>query len=249
MAWPESAPLTSVAVAPKNSMARWLLPGLLMFLYAVQCGWFIRTQSLTYDEPVHIAEGLNAWRYGRFEQYNDHPPLARLWCALPLIGAKWQVEIQQLPDSFRVTRIAPDPVSLAWRARAMNVLLGLALAGLVWWAADRLFSRTAANFALALFAFSPSLIAHFSIAATDGAATLFIFATAWALVRWRQSPTWKGTLGLGLLLGLLLLAKFSTAPMFVLALLWLLLLGTEEVFKTPARWNWGKTAAALLVAL
>ena len=86
----------------------------------MQCAWFIRTQSLTYDEPVHIAEGLNAWRYGRFEQYNDHPPLARLWCALPLIGPKWQVEIQQLPDSFRVTRIAPDPVSLAWRARAMR---------------------------------------------------------------------------------------------------------------------------------
>ena len=108
--------------------SRWLVPSLLALLYVTQCAWFIRTQSLTYDEPVHIAEGLNAWRYGRFEQYNDHPPLARLWCTIPLIGSKWQVEIQQLPDSFRVTRIAPDPVSLAWRARAMNVLLGLALA-------------------------------------------------------------------------------------------------------------------------
>ena len=69
--------------APKAVPAarlRWLVPALLAFLYAAQCAWFIRTQSLTYDEPVHIAEGLNAWRYGRFEQYNDHPPLARLWC-------------------------------------------------------------------------------------------------------------------------------------------------------------------------
>ena len=56
---------------------------LLALLYVAQCAWFIRTQSLTYDEPVHIAEGLNAWRYGRFEQYNDHPPLARLWCYAP----------------------------------------------------------------------------------------------------------------------------------------------------------------------
>jgi len=67
----------------------------------------IRTQSLTYDEPVHIAEGLNAWRYGRFEQYNDHPPLARLWFALPLLNPKWQVDVEKLPDSFHVTRIAP----------------------------------------------------------------------------------------------------------------------------------------------
>src|SRR5258708_31650915 len=125
-----------------------------------------------------------------------------VWCSLPLLDEKYQVEIQKLPESFRVARMAPDPESLAWRARAMNVLLGLLLALLVWRVADRLFSRTAANFALTLFAFSPALIAHFSIAATDGAATLFIFATAWALVRWRRSPTWPGTLRLGLLFGL-----------------------------------------------
>jgi hypothetical protein len=56
-------------------------------------------------------------------------------------------------------------------------------------------------------------------------------------------------LGLGLMLGLLLLAKFSTAPMYVMALLWMLLLGADKVFKTPAQWNWGKTAASLLLAL
>jgi hypothetical protein len=249
---PETSQPTSTALAPETASAarvRWLFPAILMVVYATQCAWFIRTQSLTYDEPVHIAEGLNAWRLGRFEQYNDHPPLARLWFALPLLDRKWQVEIEKLPESFRVSQISPDPESLAWRARSMNMLLGLLLALLVWRVADRLYSRTAANFALTLFAFSPSLIAHFSIAATDGVATLFIFATVWALVRWRQSPTWKRTLGLGLLLGLLLLAKFSTAPMFVLALLWMLVLGTDEVLKTPGRWNWGKTAAALLLAL
>jgi Dolichyl-phosphate-mannose-protein mannosyltransferase len=252
MTRPENVQPTSPALARRilpPARTRWLLPALLLILYAAQCVWFIRTQSLTYDEPVHIAEGLNAWRYGRFEQYNDHPPLARLWCTLPLLDQKWQVDIERLPDAFRVTRITPDPISLAWRARAMNVLFGLLLACLVWRAADRLFSRTAANFALALFAFSPSLIAHLSIVATDGAATLFIFATAWALVRWRQAPTWEKTFGFGLLLGLLLLAKFSTAPMFVLALLWMLLLDTDKIIPTPTKWNWGKTAAALLLAL
>src|SRR6185369_3761872 len=63
------------------------------------------------------------------------------------------------------------------------------------------------------------------------------------------SPTWKTTVGSGMLLGLLLLAKFSTAPMFVLALLWMLLLGADKIIRSPTRWNWGKTAAALLVAL
>ncbi len=252
MTRPENFQPTPHTLAPKILPAatrRWLFPLLVAVLYVAQCAWFIHTQSLTYDEPVHIAEGLNAWRHGRFEQYNDHPPLARLWCTLPLLNQKWQVDIEQLADAFRVTRITPDPVSLAWRARAMNVLFGLLLAWLVWRAADRLFSRAAANFALALFAFSPALIAHFSIAATDGAATLSIFATAWALVRWREQPTWRRTTGFGLLLGLLLLAKFSTAPSFLLALLWMLFLGADKVIQPPARWNWRKTAAALLLAL
>jgi dolichyl-phosphate-mannose--protein O-mannosyl transferase len=256
MAPPDIDQPVSTALAPgilPAARARWVLPAFLLLLYLAQCAWFIRTQSLTYDEPVHIAEGLNAWRYQRFEQYNDHPPLARLWCTLPLLNRRWQVDVQQLPDTFHVTRIAPNPEALAWRARAMNVLLGVLLAGLVWRAADQLFCWAAATFALALFAFSPSLIAHFSIAATDGAATLFIFATAWALVRWRRQPTWKSTFGFGLLLGLMLLAKFSTTPMLVLALLWMLLLGSEKlgsdkIIPTPAKWNWSKTAAALLLA-
>jgi hypothetical protein len=251
MSWPASAHPTSAAFAPKHSPAatvRWFLPALLAVFYLAQCAWFIRTQSLTYDEPVHIAEGLNGWRNQRFEQYNDHPPLARLWLSLPLLNPKWQVDVQKLPDSFHITRIAPDPEALAWRARTMNVVLGLLLAWLVWRAADQLFSRGAANFALALFVFSPSLIAHFSIAATDGAATLLIFVTTWGLRGWRRQPTWKRTLLLGLLLGLLLLVKFSTAPMFVLALLWMLLLGPDKITRNPLRWNWSRAAAAMMLA-
>ncbi len=252
MAWPASAQPTSAAFTPKNSSAaaaRRFLPALLVTLYVAQCAWFIRTQSLTYDEPVHIAEGLNAWRHGRFEQYNDHPPLARLWFTLPLLNPNWQIDVEKLPDSFHITRIAPDPEALAWRARAMNLLLGLFLAMWVWRAADRLLSCGAANFALALFVFSPSLIAHFSIAATDGAAALLIFAAAWGLRSWRHHPTWKRTFGMGLLLGLMLLAKFSTAPMLVMALLWMLLLSPDKIPRDPRQWNWNKTVAAMVLAL
>src|SRR5713226_8781898 len=147
MTRPENVQPTSPALAPgipPAARARWLLPALLAVLYVAQCGWFICTQSLTDDEPVDIAAGLNAWRYGRFEQYNDHPPLARLWSTLPLLDQKCQVEVQKLPDSFHIIRIAPDPEWLARRGRAMNVLLGLLLAWLIWRAADQLFSRGAA---------------------------------------------------------------------------------------------------------
>ena len=240
-----------IRIAEEASTKRappWIIPGVLCLLYLMQCAWFLRTQSLTYDEPVHIAEGLDAWRHGRFQQYNDHPPLARLWCALPLVGEKWQLEVQQLGNGLHVPRIAPDPESLAWRARSMNVVLGLALAIMLWTAARRSFSAGAANLALALYVFSPTVIANFSVVTTDGAATLLIFAAAVQLVRWRARPSGAQTFLLGFTLGLMLLAKFSTPPMFALALGWALILKPAGAVANPKKWNWAKAVAVLVVA-
>ncbi len=233
----------------RRSRAALFVPIALLVLYVAQCVWFMGTQSFTYDEPVHIAEGLDAWRNGRFEQYNDHPPLARLLCTIPLVASKWQVEVRQLPESFRITGIAPDPEAMAWRARAMNVILGLMLGLLIWQAARRLFGDYPANFALALFALSPSLIAHFSIATTDGAATLLIFVTAWLVASSGNDPSLVRTVIVGVTLGLLLLAKYSTLPMFVLALVWILALRPEGVRFNPLRWNWKRGVAAFILAL
>ena len=242
-------PLPDADISPATPcMSRWLLPGLLLMLYAVQCLWFVETQSLTYDEPVHIAEGFDAWRNGRFEQYNDHPPLARLLCTLPVLGSKWQVEVQQFDQGFFVPRISPDPQALALRTRGVNVVLGVLLGVFVWLACRQLFSEGAANFSLALFAFSPSLISHFSIVGTDGAATLFIFAAAWQVVRWRKNLDWRNGILCGLLFGLLLLAKYSTLPIFGLAVFWILLLQRGEHPFNPLRWNWARAAAVVLIA-
>ncbi len=236
------------ASGSKSKLPRWSVPALLLLIYALQCGWFIGTQSLTYDEPVHIAEGLDAWRNGRFQQYNDHPPLARLLCTLPLLNSKWQVQVEALPEMFRVHGVLPDPVSLARRARAVNAALGMILGALVWIAAANMFSTAAANFALALFAFCPALIAHFSVVTTDGVASLLIFASAWVVVRWKRKPSWKNTVLAGCVLGLLLLAKFSALFMFVLAVLWILVLTPSGISFRPWGWNWGKAAAVVGVA-
>jgi hypothetical protein len=233
---------------PKPNIRRWIVPALLLLIYAAQCAWFIGTQSLTFDEPVHIAEGLDAWRNGRFQQYNDHPPLARLLCTLPLLDPKWQVKVEPLPQSFRVPAVSPDPVSMAWRARPVNAALGVLLGVLLWLAAANLFSAAAANFALALFAFCPALIANFSVVTTDGAATLLIFAAACGIVAWKRKPSWKNTTWFGCVLGFLLLAKFSTLLMFALAVFWMLVLTPGDVAFHLRKWNWWKTAAAVGIA-
>ena len=228
--------------------ALWLLPILLCAVYVAECAWFIRTQSLTFDEPVHVTAGLEAWREGRFARWNDHPPLQRLLCTLPLLSSRHQITVEGQPDAYRVTAIEPDPQALAWPGRAVSVVLGMLLAVLLWFVARESFCPRGANFVLALFVLSPAAIAHFSMITTDGAGTLMIFATAIQLVRWRRDPTWSQTAVLGVVLGLLLLAKFYTPPMFLIAVGWMLVLKPGNFVLNPREWNWRKTAVAVVLA-
>jgi 4-amino-4-deoxy-L-arabinose transferase-like glycosyltransferase len=228
------------------SKTRWIIPTLLCLLFVAQCAWFINTQSLTNDEPLHIIAGLDAWHLHRFERWNDHPPLVFLLCTLPLLLNHAEIDIQ--PDAKYADGIKPSPEAVAWGARPVIVLLGVLLGVLLWVTARRLFSEAAANFALALFAFSPSLIANFSITCNDGAVALIVFATAMQLVYWRRTQSWARTVGLGLILGALLATKFSTPVMFALALALVLILKPGSVAWNPRQWNWRKALSMIVVA-
>ncbi|PWT80973.1 MAG: hypothetical protein C5B57_11395 [Blastocatellia bacterium] len=199
---------------------RWLIPVLLTCAYCAQCLWFVGTQSLTYDEPAHIVAGLNAWRQHTFNQWNDQPPLARLLLTAPLVPGNWRILPlpQPLNGAFWTVSISPGPERLAWFTRPINVVLGIVLAWLLWIAARHMFSEATANFALALFAFSPPLIAHFSLATVDGTMTVLLFATALSVAYWRHHPSWPTTLGVGVVVGLFLISKFSALPVAALAL-------------------------------
>ena len=102
--------------------------------------------------------------------------------------------------------------------------------------------------ALALYAFTPSLIANFSVATTDGIGALFIFLVAFQLVRWRHSPTTAQNLLLGLAMGGLLLSKFYAPPLVLLALGLMLVLDHGTGLLPPPRWNWKPALLALVVA-
>jgi 4-amino-4-deoxy-L-arabinose transferase-like glycosyltransferase len=233
----------------RRSVREYWIPAILLALFALQSLCFIRTQSLTYDEPGHIIAGLQAWQQGQFQMWTDHPPLGRIWLTLPLARTRVEIASEQLPNGYRVTAMQPGPEWLAWRTRPMSTLLGLALGVTLWFAARRLFSVGAANVALALFAFTPSLVAHFSVATTDGIGALFVFLTAFQLVRWRSDPSGAQTILLGLVLGGLLLAKLYTPPEMLFALILILVLRRDGGLNPLRRLNWKPMLATLGIAV
>ena len=215
----------------------------------MQSFWFINTQSMTYDEPAHIIAGVDAWQHGRFEYWNDHPPLGRLWLTLPIRDLDSNFVWRLVPTGYRIDSMKPGPEDMAARTRPMNTLLGIFLGLLIWSAARRLFSEGAANVALTLFVFTPSLIANYSVATTDGIGTFFIFLVAFQLVRWRNKPSWPQTALMGIALGGLLLAKFYAPPLVLLALLLMLVLKPQGWNWRPLQWNWKPTLVALVLSL
>jgi 4-amino-4-deoxy-L-arabinose transferase-like glycosyltransferase len=102
---------------------------------------------------------------------------------------------------------------------------------------------------LALYAFTPSLIANFSVATTDGIGALFIFLVACQLIRWRRNPMPAQTVLLGLVLGGLLLTKFYAPPLVLLALGLMLVLDRDHGLRGLGRLNWKPMLAALGIAL
>ena len=79
---------------------RHFIPLLLCIAFAAQGLWFIRTQSLTFDEPVHMVTGLDMWVSGKYVRWNDHPPLARALFAIPLLGKDWGIDFIYHPDDW-----------------------------------------------------------------------------------------------------------------------------------------------------
>lgn len=232
-----------------TTIYQFAVPILLLLVFALQSIWFIRTQSLTYDEPAHIIAGTDAWQHGRFERWNDHPPLGRLWLTLLLARTPIDYTEQMWDRDRRIMTMHPGPEWLGNRTRPLNMLLGIALGVALWFIARRIFSEGAANLALALFAFTPSLLAHFSLATTDGIGALFVFLVAVQFVRWRHRASILQTLLMGLALAGLLLSKFYAPPLVALALLLMLLLDHSGRRLISRRWNWKPALYALAIAI
>ena len=239
-----------------------IVPAILLLAYLAQCTWFIQSQSFTFDEPIDIVSGLEQWRTGQYSGglgMNDHPPLARLLCTLPAINSRFQIGNKVVPNPEAVAwhnsdfdsfgSVLPSPEAVAWHTRPVNAVLGAVLGLLLWLAARSLYSTNAANFVLALFSFSPSLIAHFSLAATnDGVMTLMLFATVFQLRRWHHDRSWPQAALLGLVLGGLLISKASSLPFFGVAIVLMLVLKPGTIAIRPFEWNWRQAVAAFLIS-
>ncbi len=189
----------------------------LAFLAALFFGFAqIRDSSATYDEPVHLASGYLALKTN-FPPLNwrDHPPLAEMWEAFPLLFLNPSTmvlnsefgRLYPFADQF-IYKNRVDASRLLNSAREWNLislLLILFPAVLVWsWTLGGEYAFLAAAFFLA---FCPPIFSNFSLATTDAMPAVFYFLACFFLAHSRRGLREWGLAGL--CLGGALASKFS----------------------------------------
>jgi hypothetical protein len=216
--------------------SHWILATLLVCIGAGRIISIYRVFNQTFDEPAHIACGIEWWDRGTYTIEYRHPPLARIAAAiLPYLSG---VRSQGLPreEKFEEGNLELETHNAYWsnltRAR-IGILPFYFLACLVVWVwTERAFGSRAALFAILLFTSLPIILAHSALATMDIPVTATLSAALFRLVLWVERPGLRNAALLGVTLGLAALSKFSVVLFFPVCVVCLLI---GRVFTGHAR--------------
>lgn len=182
-------------------------------------------KSAVWDEPIHLATGYLALAKHDYRLEVTHPPLMRMWAALPLLFMR-DVRV----DTSPIDRTAPldwhsgsvaydfatkflyvdnDADRLLNAARFMIVICGIALGVLVWCWTYEWLGPAAALWALVFYTLSPNLMANSSLVTTDAGITCFMFGTVYFLWRTCRRVSPGNLVGLSVCFALAIVTKFS----------------------------------------
>lgn len=180
--------------------------------------------SVTFDEPNHLAAGLEWWQHGTYRQWTENPPLARIAvAALPFVNgqrlpspASWDPTFTQ---GSRIWEVGTDLLyeggrleQNLGRARLGTLPFYVLLACVVWALAGGLQSAGAALVAVGLTCTLPAVLGHAALATTDVAFAATFLLAVLGLWRWYEAPTLGRSAAFGAAAGLALLTKLTTLP-------------------------------------
>jgi 4-amino-4-deoxy-L-arabinose transferase-like glycosyltransferase len=176
-----------------------------------------RIYSNTWDEPEHLAAGLELLDRGHYEYDTEHPPLARILLALgPYLAGAHSFGTPP-PDGTQegkdilYTGGHYERFLLLARAGTLPFLVLLLLATWLW--ARRLFSSAGTGLLAVLLLVSvPPILGHAALATLDVAAAATTLLALYALERWLTSARAADAALFGLTAGLAVATKFSAVP-------------------------------------
>lgn len=200
--------------------------------------------SATMDELAHIPSAYSYIKYKDMRLNPEHPPLLKdlsgifmqfLDLNFPINDQSWQKDIngQWRAGSLFLYESGNNPDQIIFFARLGPILLTIILGWLVFKWSREIFSPKAAIFALTLYAFSPTILAHGRLVTTDVAAAFGIIIGSYYFLKWLKNQTTKNLIIAGIAFGIAQLSKFSDfllVPYFVLlAAIWVIIHSSFQI--------------------
>ncbi|MFE3163232.1 phospholipid carrier-dependent glycosyltransferase [Streptomyces sp. NPDC059224] len=215
---PRPAPAARLTAALR-ARRRWLVPVLVVLLLTQMTAAMVTTavqQTPTIDEPVYVATATDYLHEHRLRYNPEHPPLGKLIVMAGIAVADPHYDPSYQGDQGQVGRhllyaSGNDPWRLMLWARLPVIALTLLFALVVFAFAREVLGTAAGSAALALYCFSPDLIAHGSLATLDVPSAGFVLTSVWLL--WRARCRARLYLPLaGAALGAAVATKMSALP-------------------------------------
>jgi hypothetical protein len=261
--------------AEQKTQGRWsnLLAGLLLVLMAVLAGSAARRESVTVDEVSHIGAGVSYLQKLDLRLNPEHPPLAKVLAALPLVlrgvhadysHISWTFSEKFFPaftgqwvfGEWLLEKWNEPRTVLAW-ARLSMLLLALGLGCAVYVYATRLGGMWGGLLCLTAYVSSPAFLTFGPLVHTDIAVTLFSLLALWTLAELWHEPNRNNAVAFGLCLAGALLSKFTAIILFLafvvfgLSLRWRAVPGqpgNKPELREWRRARWRATAKGVLCA-
>jgi hypothetical protein len=182
--------------------------------------------SSTFDEPDHIANGMEWLSRGTYTYEPKHTPLGRVAAAFPLwLDGSRTVGLAGAWDEGNAifASRARFKTDLA-KARSGTIVFFVLMCGVVFCWSRELFGPWIGLLCLLEVSLLPAVLALSGLVTTDMAGASTFLLSLWMLLRWsRQRTVWRAVAA-GLCIGLALLAKLSAVPFLLgCAMAWLAL--------------------------
>jgi hypothetical protein len=159
--------------------------------------------SATFDEPAHLAAGVEYWNWHDLSIYSLSPPLLRLWAAIPAVLARADapptdsersrpiVERHWLyADAFIAANFSRLPFLLLV-ARLGMIPISCFAGWVVYRWAGELYGRRSAAAACAMYCLNPSILANASLVTTDIGTAAAMLVSCWLWWRFCRGPSWR----------------------------------------------------------
>ena len=181
--------------------------------------------SATWDEPGHMACGMQYLADHVYRYESQHPPVARVASALLpfLSGARPMHGPQQDLEGVAIMYAGGDPGRVLTLMRIGILPFFLLAAWMVYLWARKSFGPATGALAAGLFTLVPTVLAHAGLATTDMPLTACLSAAFFAMLLWVEEPTWKHSILFGLATGLAVTTKFTSLGYFPAATIFALI--------------------------